>query len=288
MTTINADLGSVALGDTGFLCHGQLRRGRLPRPMRVACAILPRGGYGPALRLRLRRDRAGEKTDNEAVRKGIYGRCNENIRSPLCALRAPLTNAMYLRPKPAGKKAVYPDIPASFSPGAIIRRHTGTPLHGSTLAPLTSSKGGLQRAVRRACFRILRSPTDMDRVDATPARLHRELHGTKAARRRFSTRRWSRRSRCWFRISAANANARKTLIRVSLRGVEELGPRGRRDARCRSDKGQASAGAARPSPYWSDFSAGTIPSRQDRRNGHGHCRVSVPQAELRGTADGGS
>jgi chlorophyllide a reductase subunit Z len=112
---------------------------------------------------------AGEKTDNAAVKESI------RAKTPLVMFGS-YNERLYLAE--AGARAMY--IPASF-PGAIVRRHTGTPFMGY---------GGATYLVQEVCnalfdalFHIL--PLDLDRVEATPARLHREMEWSEEAKTRL-------------------------------------------------------------------------------------------------------
>ncbi len=114
---------------------------------------------------------AGVKPDNQAVRQAIHD------RAPL-VLFGSYNERMYLAE--AGGRGVY--IPASF-PGAIVRRHTGTPFMG--YAGATYLVQELCNALFDALFGILPLGSEMDRVEATPARAasrHQELPWDEAAR----------------------------------------------------------------------------------------------------------
>ena len=105
--------------------------------------------------------RAGVKTDNAAVRQALRD------KTPLVMFGS-YNERMYLAE--AGARAVY--IPASF-PGAVIRRHIGTPFMGYAGATYIIQE--VCNALFDALFHILPIASALDQIEATPSRLHKEL-----------------------------------------------------------------------------------------------------------------
>lgn len=104
---------------------------------------------------------AGIKPKNEDVRAAIHA-------NPPLVLFGSYNERMYSAER--GGRSIY--IPASF-PGAAIRRHIGTPFMGYSGATCLVQE--VCNALFDALFNIIPLSTQLDAVEATPTRDHREL-----------------------------------------------------------------------------------------------------------------
>lgn len=105
--------------------------------------------------------KAGKKPDNDAVAEAI------KTNAPF-VLFGSFNERMYIQE--AGARSQY--IPASF-PGAVIRRHTGTPFMGYSGATYLVQE--VCNALFDALFHILPLAGDMDQVDATVSKIEQAV-----------------------------------------------------------------------------------------------------------------
>ncbi|CAN5334357.1 chlorophyllide a reductase subunit Z [soil metagenome] len=147
---------------------------------------------------------AGIKPDNAAVQAAI----RDNL--PLVMFGS-FNERMYMAE--SGARGMY--IPASF-PGAVIRRHTGTPFMGYAGATFLVQE--VCNALFDALFHILPLAGQLDKVEPTPARHERELAWDDAAKHAFDA--VIEREPVLVRISAAK-RIRDAAERAARRAGEE-------------------------------------------------------------------
>ncbi|MEM9171604.1 MAG: chlorophyllide a reductase subunit Z [Pseudomonadota bacterium] len=148
----------------------------------------------------------GAKTDNHDVRKLVH----EN--TPLVMFGS-YNERMYLAE--IGSKAQY--IPASF-PGAVIRRHTGTPFMGYSGATYMVQE--VCNALFDALFHILPLGSQLDQVDSTPARVEDSVRWSDGAKQVFDQ--YIAETPVLVRISAAKRLRDAVDADARQRGAEEV------------------------------------------------------------------
>jgi len=114
---------------------------------------------------------AGQKPDNDAVQESIR-------KNPPLIVFGSVNERIYIGEN--GGSSVY--IPASL-PGAIIRRHTGTPFMGYSGATYLVQE--ICNALFDALFGILPTTSKMDAVSATPAKVIADLQWEPQAQTYF-------------------------------------------------------------------------------------------------------
>jgi len=169
--------------------------------------------------------RAGVKPDNEKVRQAI-------AEKPPLVMMGSYNERMYMAE--SGCRAMY--IPASF-PGAIVRRHTGTPFMGYAGATYLIQE--ICNALFDALFHILPLGTEMDMVDATPVRSNdaRELPWDAEAQKTFE--KYVENQPVLVRISAAKRLREQAERRARQSGMERVACKHVESAQADLQKGRA-------------------------------------------------